>query len=74
MSAGDGFGVIICFTVVAGILIGELHWQRIKNKPVEIRAKTTEKEDREISLEDSEGDGLFFGEPLFPPEIDDLDD
>ena len=69
----DGFGLLIFFTVILGLL-----WGMIKGsskQPIEPvkkpkRAKKrTVKED--LSLDDSEGDGLFFNEPLFPP--DDFD-
>jgi hypothetical protein len=33
--------------------------------------KISDKEDRELSREDSEGDGLFFDDPLFPEEFED---
>jgi hypothetical protein len=29
-----------------------------------------DKEDRKLNREDLEGDGLFFGNPLFPPEFE----
>ena len=44
MSVNDGFGLLVAFSVVAGIALGEIRWRQIKNKPVvEKRAKRVKK-------------------------------
>jgi hypothetical protein len=42
------------------------------NKPIvnEKLDPEEEREERELSREDSEGDGLFLGDPLFPEEFE----
>jgi len=80
MTEGDGLGILVFFTFIAGTLwfiIGEFKNRKKKPKtsilPIS-EAISDDSEDRELNLEDSEGDGLFFDEPLFPPELDDLGD
>jgi len=51
--------------------------RRIKNlvrqsRPQKLSANNDQEDD--LSREDSEGDGLFFGDPMFPPENFDEDE
>lgn len=53
MSVNDGVGILIGFAVVAGVVLGEIRWRKIKNKPVEQpkRAKKPRVEDNSNSFE-----------------------
>jgi hypothetical protein len=76
MSASDnGLGFIIMLSVILGVIWGELK-TRTKPKPIndKIEHRTKRKIEEDLSLEDSEGDGLFFDEPLFPPEFPEFDE
>lgn len=64
----DGFGLIVAFCVIAGIIHGIL---KTRNKQPILTDNEPINEDL---IEDSEGDGLFFSEPLFPPEFEDIED
>ena len=79
MSASDGFGILMLFTFFAGIALGEIRWRQIKNKPIDKpvkhRKKRKEKDDTLSDLtDDSEGDGLFLDDPIFPEDFDGEDD
>lgn len=34
MSVNDGFGILVGFAVIGGILLGEIRWRQMKRKPV----------------------------------------
>jgi hypothetical protein len=66
-----------CLVVLLAFIQGLIEQFRNRNKkpktstkPIVSNESEEDKEDRELSSEDSEGDGLFFGDPLFPPEFD----
>jgi hypothetical protein len=70
----DGFGILVLFYFIGGLLLGILRSPESHDatpKPVQ-RAKPDDVD--ELSIEDSEVDGLFFGEPLFPSELTDMED
>jgi hypothetical protein len=74
MSANDGLGFLIGFSVLVGLIWGILKGRKQSKRGNE-RAKTDDNEEQELSREDSEFDGaILFDEPLFPPEFDDLED
>jgi len=77
MTEGDGLGIIVFFTFIAGIILGELK-SRTKPKPINGKAKHRKKRkenDDLLDIEDSEFDGaILFGDYWFPPEgFDDIE-
>ena len=75
MSANDGFGILIFLSFFVGFVLAMLRLALNRNK----QPKTTisqpiisnESEENRETEEDSQGDGLFLDDPLFPEEFDD---
>ena len=68
----DGFGLIVAFCVIAGLIHGILksHNKR-QNKPI----LNDNEEINDDLTEDSEADGLMlFDDVMFPPELEDIED
>ena len=72
MSVDDGFGIIVGFSILLGVVLGLVNAYSQRNQQQE----PVETDSEEIlAIEDSEGDGLMlFDDPLFPPEFEDLED
>ena len=71
MSANDGLGLIVFFTVILGVIWGELK-SRTKPKPINDKVKRAKKHrlKEDLNIEDSEFDGaMLFGDYLFPEEF-----
>jgi hypothetical protein len=73
-----GIGILAALLYLFAILLAFLkgvfeQWRNRNKKPKTSTSKpiVCDKEDRELSHEDSEGDGLFFDVPLFPEDFDD---
>jgi hypothetical protein len=77
LSADEGLGILILFSVVGGIILGELRSRKSKPKTVDKKVKHRKKRkiEDDLSLEDSEFDGaILFGDYWFPPEcFDDIE-
>jgi flagellar biosynthesis/type III secretory pathway M-ring protein FliF/YscJ len=67
--AALGFLFVVFLAFIKGV-IDELKNRNKKPKTSVNKAKNEDTKDRELSREDSEGDGLFFGDPPIPPEFD----
>ena len=73
MSSSDGFGILVSLSIIVGVILATIRAIINRNKPQETtvaQPKINDK-DNELNKEDSEGDGLFLGDPMFPEEFDD---
>jgi hypothetical protein len=75
-SIGILAALLYLFAIFCAFIKGSIEQMGKNKKPKKGNSKpmVSDKEEQELSHEDSEGDGLFFDDPLFPPEFDDEDD
>jgi len=66
----DGFGILMFLSISAGVILGLIKSYSQRNQ----QPKPIEDNEENLTIEDSEGDGLFLDDPLFPPEFDDIED
>ena len=66
MSVNDGFGILVAFSVIGGIILGEIRWRQIKNKPVVEEPKRRTKKAKRVRKRKEKDDTSEF-------ESDDID-
>lgn len=71
MSSIEGIGIIISLSLAVGAILGIIRaiLNRNKHPKSTVSEPASDKEEKELSCEDSEFDGeIQFDDPLFPPE------